>query len=57
MERKMMRALAGKGNFQEEAIRHPDRSAAKWRDPGEVTFKLAPRDSSASLGMTSNDFH
>jgi hypothetical protein len=39
MERKMMRALAGKGNLRDST-------------QNEATFKLAPRDSSASLGMT-----
>jgi hypothetical protein len=36
---KMMRALAGKGNLRDST-------------QNEATFKLAPRDSSASLGMT-----
>ena len=53
----MMGALAGKGNLREEGIRHPDQKGSESSDPGKVTFKLARQDSSASLGMTSNDFH
>jgi hypothetical protein len=31
---------------------HPERSAAKSKDPVEVNFEIAPRDPSTSLGMT-----
>jgi hypothetical protein len=31
---------------------HPERSAAKSKDPVELTLKLSLRDPSTSLGMT-----